>query len=497
MDNPSALRLGKPVDNRLAFKSGVLYLIAEFFTRGISFLITPIFTRLLPTAVFADVKIYESWVYLFAPIVSVSLYQSMSRAKFDYKDHYDAFLSSTLALIAVISLGVFGVSWFAIRVLERLLGFSGPLLLLMLLYSLAYNGIQCIQLYARQLMHYKSNIALTMLAVIPAVLISVLFVLKYSGTVTDERLLFIRIVSFFLPTTLIGFTAMAIAFGRGRSFVNLDHWRYGIKYSMPMMAAAIASPILFQSANLIVRKFIGVEAAAIVALAMTVGYIMDILIHAVDNAWRPWLFEQLNAGNFHEVQKFWKFLFRGVSLMVWCLIMLAPELVLFLGGSDYKDSVWLISPMLCGSLANFLMIEYTAVEQFYKKTRISGYASILSAALALILSFVFILAFGYQAAAYTTAASYMIACIVHYLFVRRFETQNVLKTGISILTILVTFAVGMLSTMLFGVTLWVRCLVVVAVLAGITIAGMKQARAILQLVIRSKRNMEKSEQDVL
>lgn len=486
MDDRISNKLGKQLDNRLAFKSGMLYLIAEFFTRGISFLATPIFTRLLPTAVFADVKIYESWVYLIAPIVSLSLYQSLSRAKFDFEENYDKYLSSMLSLMAIITLCVFMVFLPLIDVLEHFFCFSGPLLLMMLLYCFAYNGIQCIQLHDRQLMHYKRNIVLTILSVLPAILIALIFVVKYSGIVTNEQLLSIRIVSFFLPTTLVGFIAISFAMAKGRSIINLKHWEYGIIYSSPMMLSAVAAQVYFHSANLIVKNFYGLEVAAIIALAMTVGYIMDILIHAIDNAWRPWLFEQLNAGKFKEIQKTWRFLFLCVTLIVWCMVMVAPELVMFLGGIKYVNSVWFIYPILCGSLANFLLIEYTAIEQYYKKTRFSGYASIISVVIALAINFVFIRLFGYKVAAYTTSAAYLISCLVHYLFVRRFEKNNVLRTGNSFLIIFIAFIVCTLSSMLFGVALWLRFLAIIVVLVVVIISARKQLIALLQLFGRLK-----------
>ena len=388
--------------DRLALKAGTLYLIAEFVTRGISFLATPVFSRLLPPAVFAEARIYESWVYLLAPIVSLSLYQSIARAKFDYEENFPSFLSSILTLMVVISRRRAGRrGFFAKGLLEQALGFGGPLLLLMLLYSLAYNGLQCIQLYERQLMHSRSNVILTALAVIPGVLTSVFFVWRYSAVADATQLLNIRIVSFFLPTTLIGFVVMIVAGRKGRSFFNLAQWRYGIRYSVPMMATTISSQVFFQSATIIVSRVVGVDAAAIVAIAMTVGYIMDILVHAVDNAWRPWLYEQINAGNFDGVRRMWKILLVGVSLVVWCLTMVAPELVLVLGGAGFKDATALICPILCASLANFLLIGYSALEQYYKKTRIAGIASVVSAVVDVALNFLFVRIFGYGAVVYT------------------------------------------------------------------------------------------------
>lgn len=436
------------IDGRLALKSGVLYLIAEMVTRGISFLSTPVFTRLLPPAVFADAKIYESWVYLIAPVISLSLYQSMARAKFDFQSRYSRFLSSILFLMTAISVAVLLLSLPFLGPIEHLLGYGRMLLLLMLGYCLAYNAIQCVQLYDRQLLNYRRNIALTMLGVVPGVLTALALVLYFRNTASDEMLLNMRIVGFFLPTTLVGFALIAYFLVKERSFASREFWQYGIKYSVPLMATAVASQVFFQSGNIFVRNLVGADAAAVVAVAMTVGYIMDILIHALDNAWKPWMFEQLNAGGADKVKRFWKLLFLGTAILVLVLTIFAPELTLFLGGRQYMDSIPLICPILCASLANFLMIGYTSLEQYYKKTKISGIASIVSAVIDLVLNFVLIRLLGYQAAAYALAAAYLTACLVHYLFVRRFEKQNVLQSGASFGMILGSFVVCMACTAL-------------------------------------------------
>ena len=195
----------KTADDKLALKAGVLYLIAEMITRGISFMVTPIFTRLLPPAVFADAKIFESWVYLIAPLISVSLYQSMARGKFDFGVKYGKFLSSTLFLMTVLTGIVLLCGMLFADFFSNILGFSKPLLLLMLGYCLAYNGIQCVQLYDRQLLNYKRNIALTLLGVIPGVATSLILVVMFKTTASHHALLLMRIVGFFLPITVVGF----------------------------------------------------------------------------------------------------------------------------------------------------------------------------------------------------------------------------------------------------------------------------------------------------
>lgn len=451
------------VGDRLALKSGVLYLFAELITRGISFLATPVFTRLLPKEVFADARIFESWTYLLAPVISLSMYQSIARAKLDYNDEFPKYLSSVLTLLVLLTVVILGIGVFVWPLAARLLGFEWPLLLLMLMYSLSYNGLQCVQIYERQVMNYRANVVLTVLAVVPGVVISVVCVALLGNTMTAEELLNLRLFSFFMPTTLIGIVVMIWACRRGREFVSVSKWRYAIRYSVPMMATAISSQVFFQSATIVVRNMVGASEAALVAIAMTVGYIMDILVHAIDNAWRPWMYEKMQAGKTDDVRRLWRVLLMGVVLIVWCLTMAAPELILLLGGKDYMNAVRLICPILCGSLANFLLIEYTAVEQYYKKTRISGLTSLIAAAIDIVLNILFVKLFGYVSVVYTTAAAYLLACIIHYVLIRGFEKDNVLSTGRSFAIIIGTFVLCMFSTLCYGLGTLARLAIVLVV----------------------------------
>lgn len=124
------------------------------------------------------------------------------------------------------------------------------------------------------------------------------------------------------------------------------------------------------------------------------------------------------------------------------------------------SSIILISPILCSSLVNFLMISYTSLEQYYKKTKISGIASVVSAIADLVLSYMFIKSFGYQAVAYTILAAYLIACMIHFWFMRKYERDDVLQVKMSMGIILGTFGVCMSTTMLYSFSFIIRVLMV-------------------------------------
>ena len=56
--------------NRRAFKAGIFYIACQLFVRGITFLMTPVFTRLLSQEQYNQYKIFESWLLIFAPVMN-------------------------------------------------------------------------------------------------------------------------------------------------------------------------------------------------------------------------------------------------------------------------------------------------------------------------------------------------------------------------------------------------------------------------------------------
>ena len=78
----------------------------------------------------------------------------------------------------------------------------------------------------------------------------------------------------------------------------------------------------------------------------------------------------------------------------------------------YRPAVWLIAPMVSGTLFRFYSYSYSALQNYYKRTQYVAAGTIGTMVLNVILNYVCILNFGYMAAAYTTAFSYIILLLV-------------------------------------------------------------------------------------
>lgn len=84
--------------NKRAFTSGFFFILAQLFARGLTFAVTPVYSRLLTKAQYGVVRTYESWLLIAYTIMSLCLWRSVDVAKKDFEDDYNGYVSSVHTL---------------------------------------------------------------------------------------------------------------------------------------------------------------------------------------------------------------------------------------------------------------------------------------------------------------------------------------------------------------------------------------------------------------
>ena len=175
------------------------------------------------------------------------------------------------------------------------------------------------------------------------------------------------------------------------------------------------------------------------------------------------------------------------GVLSWILVMLAPEEILILGGSRYRAAVWLIAPMVSGTLFRFFSYSYSAIENYYKKTKYVAAGTIGTMILNVILNYVCILKFGYMAAAYTTAISYLILLIVQGILEYKVTGQVIVPLWKTVGIALIYGIINIVSMELYNVAWYVRYGVLLVVVL-IAFKVMKpQIMGILKMLKGSKK----------
>lgn len=472
--------------NKIALKAGVFYIFAQLFIRGISFLTTPLYTRLLTTAQYGQIKVYESWLLIAVPVMSLCLWKSVDRAKYDLDEQgYNAYVSSNHTL-SYISIGIcFLVCLVFKDQVEAFCHMDDVMFYVGFGYVFAYSSILFMQRREKQMMRYKASTLITLLTVVPATVISLVWMYWGKQNGMQQELVHYRVISFYGIHIVGGIVVIVLLTLQGRKLVAKEFWKYGLLYSLPLIPEAISIQIMNQADKIMVQNMVSDEASGLIGLGTTVSFIIWILEDSVWNAWQPWLFEKISRRETKDVQEPWKVLMHGFGLISWCIVMLAPEIVLILGGSRYYSVIWLVTPMVTGTLFRFYSYSYTAIQNYHKKTEYVALGTLLAMMINVVLNYFCIRQFGYQAAAYTTAVSYFLLLLLQGWLELRITGQRIIPLGTTVKISLLYFAVNLISMASYLAPWYVRYLITAA---GALLAARKILPQFLKVMKTTRKN---------
>lgn len=478
--------------NKTAFKAGIFYIVAQLFVRGITFLMTPVFTRLLTQEQFNQYKLFESWLLIFGPVMSLCLWRSVERAKYDVKDRFNEFVSSVQTL-SYLSITVFFVFFMIFRDQVKQLSSATGLILtdfmlvIAFLYTYAHTSIFYFQRREKQMMRYKASTTFTAATVVPATLLSVLLVVcgRMSGHTDD--LLTLRIAGYYIPMVIGGLGVGVLMLAQGKKAVNLRYWKYALVFSLPLIPEVLSIQIMNQADKVMVSAMTGSVCGSILALATTVSYIIWILEDSVWNAWLPWMYEKIARGEGKDIRSNWTVLMHAFGAISLALVVFAPEIIMILGGSKYRDAVYLIAPMVTGTLFRFYSYSYTAIQNFHKKTGFVAASTVSVMFLNVILNYIFIKIFGYQAAAYTTAFCYLVLMCVQSFMEKRVTGEELIPLGKTLRISCTWFVLCMAAMLLFRIPLFLRY--AVAAIFGVLVLKyfLPQIRSVMETLKKDKK----------
>lgn len=394
--------------NRRALTSGMFFVIAQLFAKGLTLIVTPLYTHMLTTGQYGLMRNYESWLMTAYTIMSLCLWRSVDVAKQDFKDEYNAYTSSMHSL-SYVSIAFFTALMLIFKPqIQAFLEWDDIMFYFCPMYVFTYTSMLYLQRRDKQVLKYKLATAATLLTIIPGTLLGLYMMYRGSFFGVEDRLQ-LKIIGYYTPQIIGGLIMAAIIWTQGKKFYDKRYWIYGLKFSLPLIPEAESVQIMNLSDKFMVQKMVGATQTGIFALPQTVSFILAILEDSVWNAWIPWLYEKIERKELKDVEKPWITVMHIFGLISWVLVALAPEEIQILGNKrDYAASIYLVAPMLTGTLFRFYSYSYSAIQNYHKKTNWVAFGTVTTMLLNVVLNYIFISKISYMAAAYTTAISFIV-----------------------------------------------------------------------------------------
>ena len=394
-----------------AVKAAFYYILCQVLVKGMTFITTPIFSRILSKSEYGDVNNFISWEGLIFPIVTLNLRASINKSKYDYSDDNNNFLSSIL----IVALLLIAVSAVIVEINSSVFinFFSMPMkyVRMLFVYLAFMTAFDFQQIQYNIYRKYKLYVVYSLGSVFLNLFLSVVLVL----TLPDK--LMGRLIGIVVPCVLIGVVIYVNAFRRG-PHPKVKYMKNALTMTIPLLMSALSSTILSTSDRVMIKRLSGSEDTAMYSIAYSIAGLAAVVFTALNQAWGPWMFDHMKSEDFSAIKKRAK-QFSGIyALLILGLMLVAPEIILIMGGKQYYEARFVMPPVVLAMVYQYFYAFYFDTEYFYGETYIISLGTLIAAVINVGLNFVLIPQYGYIAAAYTTLIGYVVMLIYHFCIVK-------------------------------------------------------------------------------
>lgn len=394
-------------------RASVWYTLCNILQKGISFLVIPIYVRILTTTEYGAYSVFQSWRDVLIILATLNLHAGIyTKAMVDYDQDRDRYTSCMQGLSTILTMVLFAVYIPLSDMWNRLLQMDTITVLLLFVYYISYPALTFWTVRQRVENKYVKMVAVTMLV---SVLTPIISVLLLTTTSLREKAV---IWGYLIVQSAVGVFFYVMQFVRGKCFLHKEYWQKALKFNLPLIPHYLSLIVLGQADRIMIQHYCGSDKAGIYNLAYQIAVLMQVVTNAISATLVPWSYEQLKSRKFHSLKSAAGKLCLLVGIMTFAVILVAPEIIGIVGTEEYRDAIWIVPSVAISVYFTFCYGLFSTVPFYYGATSHVMVASLVGAGLNIVLNAIFIPMFGYIAAGYTTLVCYFAFMIMHYLFMR-------------------------------------------------------------------------------
>jgi len=405
------------IDKKAFLKHSKIYLLAEFFNKGLLLLSLPIFTYLLSPEDYGKISVFLTTTNILIIVLGLNLYSSIIR-RYHEPDAGFPDYAGTVILILIVSV-VFSLimyssvsnsieSWFSIdNDIFRYSVFSAVFLVFINVYLSSLQTSQQSKAYTKILV--SKNILITILTVL---LVLAFEESKYLGKIYAD-IFVLAILGLFVVSKLLKICNFSI---------KLEHFKYAFKVSLPLIPHTLAGLILLQADILMINKYVGNSETGLYSFGYNIGMAVVMVFTAFNNSWSPIFYKSYEEKDYKFIENSIKRNFKLICFVGLLLILFSKYIVLLMSKQSYHESHEIVPLITFGFIFAYLNSLYFMYAMHRKKLLLVSFCTIFVSVLNIYFNYKFLPVYGYVAAAYTTLFSYILLSMFY-----AFVVINVLK----------------------------------------------------------------------
>lgn len=446
-------------------KIGMVYTLSNIIIKGMAFLTTPIFTRLMSQEEYGSFSNISSWANILSIITTLCLYSSISRAKYDYDEDIEGYMSTITILGSVFTLIVWLIIEFKIDFWEGIFDMDGLYIRSIMLYSLFTPAVQTLITKHRMYNEYKNVIVLTWITLLVSIVASLGLTYIMSNKLTG------RVIGNYAVIAIVDIVFWIYIIIQGKTF-SVKMCKYACALSLPLLIHELSGVLLNSSDRIIINQLCGAKKAALYSIAYTIAMVITVVLSSLNQAWVPWFFDKLEKNDVAGIRKVVPKYAAGFTIGCIGLMLIGPEMVLIFGGKSYAEAIYVIPPVCLAIEIQFIYTLYVNIEFFLKKTTYISLATTGATVINIALNYLIIPKFGYIVAAYTTVIGYAFALMFHYIVCRQTVYSDLFKKRIMVINIGICLVAMILMLILYRSNI-LRLLIIVLIMLVATVYGIK------------------------
>ena len=479
--NPVKTLLAKYSGMSVQSKAAAWYTICNILQKGISFIVVPIYVRLLTTAEYGRYTVFQSWREILMIFTTLNLYCGVfTKAMVDHPDDRYGYTSSMQTLSTLITSALLGVYLLAGNFWNQLLDMDTATVVMMFAYFIFYPALQFWSVHQRVVYRYKIMVAVTLLV---SLLIPVLSIILLKATDLREHAV---IMGYLLIQIAVGLYFYIYNYVKGKRLVHKEYWISALKFNIPLIPHYLSLIALSQVDRIMIKEMCGDAKAGIYSFTTSITSLMHIFISAIHSSITPWFYESLKTKKYENISKVCNSLMLLLGTITLGMILVSPEIVMILGTSEYMEAIWIIPPVSIGIFFVFCYGILANVEFYYSATKLTMLASVVTAIVKYLFNLVLIPNFGYFSAGYTTLLCNALLTFAHYLVIRRIVSTKLGKVQVFDWKSIFIICLGMIGCMLIGLILyqsWILRYVMILAIMALVFIFRKRIVSIIKMLM--------------
>lgn len=442
-------------DGKKTVISMVTYLIANVIGMAISLVALPVLTNLLSTAEMGIATSFITLKNIVTIILLLAMYISIDKIFVSVKDYNERYkyLSSIYIFSTIVAILIY-IVYFIFQVpINKMLGFNTQMMTLMVLMCILINGCTLMVANWNFCNKAKYTFLYNLLASPISQILSIILVLilpseKYLGRIIG--------VDFF--NIVLGFVFGIVILKKGKRAFNKNYIKESLQISLPMIPHLLSQIFLSSCDLLMIKSIVGEASAGIYSVAYTISNILYTISLQIFKPWSPWVYRRIENKETDSIKENSKLIMHIVWIFCIGIFTIAPELIKLFINSEYGEASLIVPPICLGIFFQMMYTFFYDIEYYHKKNKQIAIFSVITAIINIILNYVAIHIWGYQAAAYTTIVSYMILCILHYFGMRKIDKTQYydLKTLLVLSSVLILIT---LANVIFNNSILIRYII--------------------------------------